>query len=97
MQLRFNSTKFLQENHQEDHRETGGIFNHLNYYIAEFEIQNTEIAKLLTKLIPDSCPFERDIRLFGHTVFHIPPLCKLNPLYESLMILRFRALTLLSE
>lgn len=73
------------------------IFDRVSHFIAEFEIQNTEIAELLTKLIPDSCPFERDIQLFGHTVLHVPPLCKLNPLYDSLMTLRFRALTFLSE
>lgn len=55
-----------------------------------------EIAKLLCLLIPSSCPFARDILIFGH-VLHIPPLCKLNPLYNYLMNLRWQALVFLSD
>jgi len=36
----------------------------------------TRVARLLCKLIPAQCPFERDIKLFGRKVFHMPPLCK---------------------
>jgi hypothetical protein len=32
----------------------------------------------------------------GHT-YHIPPLCKLNPLYNEVVYLRFRALSFLSD
>ncbi|WP_069791510.1 Mo-dependent nitrogenase C-terminal domain-containing protein [Cyanobacterium sp. IPPAS B-1200] len=35
--------------------------------------------------------------LFNKKLFTIPPLCKFNPLYEDLMMLRFRALSFLSE
>jgi len=42
-------------------------------------------------------PFERDIKLFGRKVFHMPPLCKLNPLYEQLAGLRFRSMLLWKE
>ena len=69
----------------------------LNQRISMAEIRSKRVAQLITNLIPASCPFERDIHLFGRTLFHIPPLCKLNPLFESLMVLRFRALTFLSE
>lgn len=47
--------------------------------------------------IPARCPFERDVGLFGRTLFHIPPLCKLNPLFEELVSLRFRALVFLEH
>ncbi|MEG3924962.1 Mo-dependent nitrogenase C-terminal domain-containing protein [Microcoleus sp. D3_18a_C4] len=29
----------------------------------------------------------------GHHFFHIPPMCKLNPVYEELMGLSFRSLS----
>ncbi len=48
-------------------------------------------------MIPAQCPFERDVVLFGRKIVHIPPMCKLNPLYEQLVNLRFRALTYLAE
>jgi hypothetical protein len=34
--------------------------------------------------------------LFG-TFFHVPPLCELNPFYNELVFLRFRALSYLSD
>ncbi len=61
------------------------------------QFHNTRIAHLTCKLIPPSCPFERDVRFFGYVLFHIPPLCKFNPLYEELIDLRFRALSYLAE
>jgi hypothetical protein len=48
-------------------------------------------------MIPTQCPFERDISLFGRTILSIPPLCKLNPLYEEVIGLRFRALCYLAD
>ncbi|MGK7890123.1 MAG: Mo-dependent nitrogenase C-terminal domain-containing protein, partial [Leptolyngbyaceae cyanobacterium] len=35
--------------------------------------------------------------VWGHTLFHIPPLCKLNPVYDELVALRFRALCYLAD
>ncbi len=61
------------------------------------EIQNSKLARLLCRVIPASCPFESDIKLFGDLIIHIPPLCKLNPLYEQLIGLRFRALSYLTQ
>ncbi|MBD2518814.1 nitrogenase [Nostoc sp. FACHB-973] len=55
------------------------------------EIRNAELAQLLCRIIPSTCPFERDINLFGHFIIYIPPLCKFNPLYNQLTELRFRA------
>ncbi len=61
------------------------------------EIHDPRLAKFLCKLIPPQCPFERDIKLFGHKIVHIPPMCKLNPLYERLLGLRFRSLSYLAD
>lgn len=66
-------------------------------WLDEMEIKTPYTARFLCKLIPPQCPFERDIVLFGHKVVHIPPMCKLNPLYEQLVGLRFRALSYLAD
>ncbi len=72
-----------------------GLFFQVRLRIENFEISHPKVAQLLSK-IPASCPFAREIRLLGYT-FRIPPLCHLNPFYDSLMLLRFRALTFLTE
>lgn len=65
--------------------------------LEKLEIKERETAKKIVSLIPNQCPFAREIRLFNWYLGKIPPLCKLNPLYEDLMILRFRALSFLCE
>ena len=72
------------------------IFYPLRRWIDGIEVTNITIANLISNLIPSSCPFERDVTILGKT-FHIPPLCKFNPLYEEFMSLRFRALLYLEE
>lgn len=66
-------------------------------WLDAIEIHDPKLARFLSKAIPAQCPFERDIKLFGHLVAHIPPLCKLNPLYDQLTSLRFRALCYLVD
>jgi Mo-dependent nitrogenase C-terminus len=65
--------------------------------LSRIEISTPETARFICGLIPNQCPFERDIVVFGHKLFHIPALCKLNPLYESFVELRFRALVFLAD
>jgi tellurite resistance protein len=60
-------------------------------------IQDPKLARLICKMIPPQCPFERDVMLFGRKVAHIPALCKLNPLYDQFVGLRFRALSYLAD
>ena len=66
-------------------------------WLEDMEIKDPRLAKFVCKVIPPQCPFERDINLFGRTVAHIPPLCKLNPLYEQFTMLRFRSLSYLAD
>lgn len=66
-------------------------------WVDNLEIDNPRVARLICKIVPAQCPFERDIILFGYTLVRIPPMCKLNPLYEQFVGLRFRALTYLVE
>jgi hypothetical protein len=60
-------------------------------WLDRFPINDIQTAETICRLIPASCPFERDMKLFGRTLFHMPALCRINPLYEDLVSLRFRA------
>lgn len=61
------------------------------------EINSPSLARWVCRVIPASCPFEREIKLGEYTLISIPPLCKLNPFYDQLMLLRFKSLTYLAE
>ncbi len=69
----------------------------LRDWLDGLDIQDPRVARFLCKMIPAQCPFERDVTLFGRKIVHIPPMCKLNPLYEQLVGLRFRALSYLAD
>ena len=69
----------------------------IGQWLDRIEVKNRTIARLISKVIPDQCPFERQIILFGHKILQIPPLCKLNPLYNQFVGLRFRALCYLVD
>lgn len=66
-------------------------------WLNEMDVEDPRVARFVCKMIPPQCPFERDIKLFGKKVVHIPPMCKLNPLYEQLVGLRFRSLSYLAD
>ncbi|MFN3926786.1 MAG: Mo-dependent nitrogenase C-terminal domain-containing protein [Pseudanabaenaceae cyanobacterium] len=66
-------------------------------WLDHMEIKDERLAKLICRVIPAQCPFERDITLFGKKIAHIPAMCKLNPLFDQLMGLRFRSLNFLAE
>ena len=66
-------------------------------WLEGMNIKDPRLAKFICGVIPPQCPFERDINLFGRTLAHIPPLCKLNPLYEQFTMLRFRSLSYLAD
>jgi Mo-dependent nitrogenase C-terminus len=70
-------------------RLTQPVFNRI-------ETNNPKTARLICNLIPANCPFERDVVVFGRK-FHIPAMCKLNPAYEQLVELRFKALCFLAD
>ncbi len=69
----------------------------LRNWLENLKISNPRLAHNLCKLIPSQCPFERDLNLFGRTLIHIPPMCKLNPLYEEVVMLRFKAMCYLAD
>ncbi|MBW4650929.1 MAG: Mo-dependent nitrogenase C-terminal domain-containing protein [Kastovskya adunca ATA6-11-RM4] len=69
----------------------------IRHWLDRVEIDDAQFARFLSQVIPAQCPFERDIKLFGRLIAHIPPLCKLNPFYDQLVSLRFRALCYLVD
>ena len=66
-------------------------------WIDNLEVTNRDRAHLVCKLIPADCPFERDVIVLGRKVAHIPPMCKINPLYDQFVGLRFRSLCYLVD
>ncbi|GFE70131.1 Mo-dependent nitrogenase C-terminal domain-containing protein [Chroococcus sp. FPU101] len=73
------------------------VLHPMKDWLDEMDVQDPRVARFICKMVPPQCPFERDVKLFGHKIVHIPPLCKLNPLYEQLVGLRFRALSYLAD
>lgn len=69
----------------------------LRDWLDGLDIQDPRVARFLCKMIPSQCPFERNVTLFGRKIVHIPPMCKINPLYEQMVGLRFRALSYLAD
>jgi tellurite resistance protein len=66
-------------------------------WLDQLEVHDPRLARFVCKLIPSQCPFERDVVLFNKKLVHIPPMCKINPLYDQLVGLRFRALSYLAD
>ena len=69
----------------------------LRDWLDNLKISNPRLAHKLCQLIPSQCPFERDLNLFGRKLVHIPPMCKLNPLYDEVVMLRFKAMCYLAD
>ncbi|MBD2462783.1 nitrogenase [Oscillatoria sp. FACHB-1407] len=78
----------------QEHRE---LLHPIKEWLDHLEIHDPQVARFLCKMIPPQCPFERDVNLFGRKLMHIPAMCKLNPLYDQLVGLRFRALSYLAD
>ncbi|MGC9527092.1 MAG: Mo-dependent nitrogenase C-terminal domain-containing protein [Limnospira sp.] len=73
------------------------VLSPVKHWLDDWDLHDPKVAHFICKMVPPQCPFERDIKLFGHKIVHIPPMCKLNPLYEQLVGLRFRALSYLAD
>ncbi len=80
--------------HEEIHL---NVLEPVRHWLDGIDIHDPRLARFLCKMIPSQCPFERDINLFGRKIVHIPPMCKINPLYEQLVGLRFRSLSYLAD
>jgi tellurite resistance protein len=79
-----------------DSAEAVGVLDPLKDWLDRLQPTDPAVAAFLVRLIPAQCPFERDLRLFGYKLVHIPPMCKINPLYDQLVALRLRCLDTLA-
>ena len=73
------------------------LFSPLRNWLNNIEIRDRAFAHRVCQSIPSQCPFERQIEMFGRTILSIPPMCKLNPLYNEVVSLRFRAICYLAD
>lgn len=83
--------------HRPPSRKGFDLLKPVRQMLERVDVRDRELAHRLCQMIPSQCPFERDVKLMGRTLFHIPPLCKLNPLYDEVVALRFRALCYLAD
>lgn len=87
------------------------LLQSVRQYLESVEIHNPKLARLLCQIIPNHCPFEREIKLGDGSakrlpvrrrrrrhriIFRIPPMCKLNPFYNQIVSLRFKCLCYLA-
>ncbi|QLE57110.1 Mo-dependent nitrogenase C-terminal domain-containing protein [Nostoc sp. TCL26-01] len=72
------------------------VLSPLRRLVENVPVKHNRFAHIICQVIPCCCPFERNISLFGKSI-HIPALCKLNPLYDDFVGLRFRALAYLAD
>jgi len=82
---------------EEDAQKSFDIFMPLRRWIDGFQVSSRKLARLICRVIPNRCPFEREVTLFGRTILRIPALCKLNPVYNELINMRSRALIYLAD
>jgi len=81
--------------HDPEHDKT--VLAPIKDWLDGWDINDPKVAHMVCKMIPPQCPFERDVVIFGKKVAHIPAMCKLNPVYDQLVGLRFRALSYLAD
>jgi tellurite resistance protein len=79
------------------HHQHHDVLQPVKNWLDGWEVHDPRVAHFVCKMIPPQCPFERDIVLFGRKIVHVPPMCKINPLYEQLVGMRFRALSYLAD
>lgn len=72
------------------------MFYFVQNWVNSIELHSIFQAKLVCWIIPSNCPFARNVQL-GKFNLSVPPLCKINPLYEQLSNLRVRALVYLEH
>jgi tellurite resistance protein len=79
--------------HEEHHPD---LLEPVKEWLDRMEVHDNSLARFICKVVPAQCPFERDVSLFGRKIMHIPAMCKINPLYDQLVGLRFRSLSYLA-
>jgi tellurite resistance protein len=90
------SSSEISQPHKDQHHSLN-VLSPVKHWLDDWEVHDPKVAHFVCKMIPPQCPFERDVKLFGRKIVHIPPMCQINPLYEQLVGLRFRALSYLAD
>lgn len=96
MIVKFNESRMITSVQQPKQKHLN-LLQPIQRRLDRWEIECEQTARRIIRLIPAQCPFAREIQIFGRLICRIPPLCKLNPLYEQLIALRFRALCFLAD
>ena len=65
---------------QATHGDSDSTMERLRSWLDAQAPSDPAVARLLVKLIPAQCPFERDVVVLGRRLVHIPPMCRINPL-----------------
>ncbi|MEG4117079.1 Mo-dependent nitrogenase C-terminal domain-containing protein [Microcoleus sp. N9_B4] len=91
------TTSIFPENQCQDLTFCDRLVQPVRQWLDNIAVGDPQVARFLCQLIPARCSFDRDMQLWGHHLFHIPPMCKLNPVYEELVGLRFRSLSFLAD
>ena len=68
----------------------------LKHWLNGLDPGDERISSFIAHLIPFLDPFGCDIDLFAHKLVQIPVMCKINPLFEQFLAVRFRCLGHLS-
>lgn len=90
-------TSLEKQKEKESSEEDKDLLSPIKKWLDRMDIEDPRVAKFICKVVPPQCPFERDVKLFGRKIVHIPAMCELNPLYEQLVGLRFRSLSYLAD
>ena len=68
-------------------------FAPLKQWLDSLDLGDEMIFSFVVQLFPSQCPFERDfIFLVACWSLSFPPMCKIHPLFEQLVALRFRCI-----
>lgn len=78
-------------------RDKVDLLSPIRQWLDSIEIKDSAFAHRICKSIPSQCPFEREVKILNRTLIKIPPMCKLNPLYNEVIALRFRAICYLAD
>lgn len=87
----------LKKGLQSNSRVLPNVLSPWRQWLNKIAVRNPAQAHLICQVIPVQCPFEQKVRIGRLIHINVPPLCKLNPLYEEVVNLRFRVLCYLAE
>lgn len=64
---------------------------------ALVKVDGSSTTSLICELMPSQCPFKREIYFQNHKLFQIFSLGPFNPVYEKVIVFRFREFSYLAD